>query len=303
MKPLAITSVTLLLITLAFMAVDSRSNRGTPTNTTVSITNFAKNSGGTGTIVYNSPTDSRVLTNAHVCGVVEAGGLVNDDEGESYFVTSYKKSLQHDLCLIAVTSDLKHSTKIAQSPPALYEEEQTVGHPHLLPTIITKGNFSHKMVIQVMTGTRACTADELADPMLGFICRLVGQLPIVKSYESVVVSSLIQPGSSGSGIRNANNEVTAVVFAGAGDLGFGFAVPYEYVYNFLNHELASLPSVTVGDNGFPVRAAGSSTAKEREVLEKLIRACSYKWKLSPKEKNICSSFRAAILNQDMIQRF
>jgi len=295
-RPLLIGSI--LLILAALFARPSLDRKSTPTNTTVSITNFAKTSGGTGTIVYHSKTESRVLTNGHVCGVVDSGGLVNDDEGNSHFVTAYRKSQKHDLCLITVTDDLKYSTRVADSPPEAYDEEQTVGHPHLLPTIITRGNFSGKVIIQVMTGARDCTPTELADPTLGFICQLVGQLPVVKSYESIVVSSLIQPGSSGSGIRDSNNEITAVVFAGSGNLGFGFAVPHEYVYNFLHYEVNGLEAVNVSDKPLPI----VSESSRAPIQKKLKRLCSHVDSLSSKEKAICKSFNLSSKIQDMIQR-
>src|SRR4051812_8386630 len=57
----------------------SSHNRSREAN--VMITNRAKTSGGTGLILKSSISESYILTNAHVCGVVEKGGLVTGDAG------------------------------------------------------------------------------------------------------------------------------------------------------------------------------------------------------------------------------
>jgi hypothetical protein len=68
-----------------------------------------------------------------------------------------------------------------------------------------------------------------------------------------VVSNLIQPGSSGSGVFNQQGELIGVVFAGASrDFSFGFIVPQEYVLDFVKtaHNLAWVAVGTpVDDNG------------------------------------------------------
>jgi len=207
---------------------------------TVKITNLEENSGGSGSIVDVSDTKSSVLTNAHVCNVAARGGYVHDFKNHKFFITGFKISKNHDLCLITVSGNLKYPAQLASLPPIPLEPATVVGHPRLLPTIISQGHFAGKQTIQVAIGSRVCTEDEKNDPGLGIICLLLGELPIIKTYEAVLVSSLIQPGSSGSAIYNSFGHVSAVVFAGSGEMSYGFAVPYEYVYDFLRNEVKLL---------------------------------------------------------------
>lgn len=249
------------------------------TQATVMVTNLAKNSGGSGTVLESSETASYVLTNAHVCAVVKSGGLVTSTSGKSGFVVSYVVSKTHDLCLIEVAANLEASTRLAPNPPQSYDEATISGHPHLLPNIVTKGHFSGKQVIQVMIGSRPCTDAEANDAGTGFFCAIVGRLPIVRTYEAIVVSATIQPGSSGSGIFNSNHELSAVVFAGAGDLGYAFAVPHEYIEFFLHHERFSLdtqvPNLNLGEEA----EVSSHRVKFKEACSKAETA---------KEKSLCS---------------
>jgi hypothetical protein len=91
---------------------------------------------------------------------------------------------------------------------------------------------------------RECTKDEAKHEDLGFICFFFGGLPQIRTYEAVLVTATIMPGSSGSAIYNSSKELSAVVFAGSGDIGYAFAVPYEYVRNFLNEEVKTISSST-----------------------------------------------------------
>lgn len=242
--------------------------RSENTQATVMITNLTKNSGGSGVVLNSSETLSRVLTNAHVCGVVKNGGLVTTTTGRSGFVVAFTTSKTHDLCLIDVAADLAASTRVSDTPPDPYDDATISGHPHLLPNIVTKGHFSGKQVIQVMIGSRTCTDAENSNSDTALFCALVGRLPIIRSYEAIIVSATIQPGSSGSGIFNSNHELAALVFAGAGDLGYAFAVPQEYIEFFLHHELPGLevqvPNLNYGENS----EAASNRAKFREACSK-----------------------------------
>jgi S1-C subfamily serine protease len=203
---------------------------------TVSVTNLANTSGGSGTIIQSSHLGSDILTNRHVCGVVEKGGLVNTDS-KSYFVVSYKESGAHDLCLVHIAENLHLNTPIAKTDPKMYAKATVIGHPHLLPTLITHGYFSAPRRVQVMVGKEDCDEADLNDPDTMLMCMFLGFKPLIKEYDSAVVSALIQPGSSGSAVYNEANEISALVFAGSGDLGFALVVPLDYIKLFLNREV------------------------------------------------------------------
>jgi len=232
-------------------------------------------SGGTGVIVESTFKDSSILTNSHVCEVVKNGGLVVTTDDKRHQVISYRQSLTHDLCLIKVNADLHAAAKLAGHAPAMFEAATISGHPSLLPNVRTNGHFSAGSIIAVMTGYRDCTADDAKsnDPGIQFMCGLFGKLPVVKRYDTILVTATIMPGSSGSGVYNANDELSGLVFAGSGGIGYAFIVPYEYVANFLTSEARTLdekhPSYILSlDEVF------SKQAIEDDTNLKIKRACS-----------------------------
>lgn len=244
---------------------------------TVTVVRPDERSGGTGVILRSAPSRSDILTNNHVCELIKNGGVVITDDDRKHAVIDYKQSTDHDLCLIGVNEDLHVVTQVAEKAPEKYSEAIVSGHPTLLPTIITYGHFSAKRLVQIMIGSRACTQEELEGPN-GLICILLGGVPVVKSFEAQVVSATIQPGSSGSAVYNSDGELSGLVFAGSGDLGYGLIVPYEYVYNFLykesKHIEAKVPNTMINVD-FNRAPASSVSPKDRcrpiknEVLREL----------------------------------
>ena len=238
---------TYISITAVLFAVILAFNSGRPlhpktdkelASTAVMITNLRENSGGTGVILSSNTNESKIITNAHVCAVVKNGGVVHSN-GQKALVSSFQVSTHHDLCLITVQSDLHISTEVASSAPDLFSSAAVAGFPALLPTIITRGHFSKKEFITVMTGVKACEAKDLEGPNAG-LCIFLGGLPILKLYEAQVVSPTIMPGSSGSSIWNSDGKISGLIFAGAGQIGYGHAVPQEYVKYFIDHEVKNL---------------------------------------------------------------
>lgn len=198
----------------------------------VMIVTKAENSGGTGIIWKSTTEGSYVLTNKHVCNAIKNGGIVKSDT-ERYQVQSTLESEVSDLCLVYVPANLDQNTKVATSSPKRFSEEKVSGHPALMPTVITTGHFSGRQIISVMSGTRPCT-DADKDNMF---CTFFGIIPVIKSYDSQLVTSTIMPGSSGSGVYNKSNELSGVVFAGSGEFGYGWIVPHDQVAQFLQKEV------------------------------------------------------------------
>jgi S1-C subfamily serine protease len=256
------------------------------------ITNMKKSSGGTGIILRSSESSSLLLTNSHVCHVVENGGLVTTDKG-SFMVTGYKHSQKYDLCLIKVDKDLGYNTKISKRASSSYYEDATVaGHPALYPTVVTRGHVSGRQSISIMVGVKPCTADDLNDPDKSMFCAFAGGLPIIKEFDSVLVTATIMPGSSGSGVYNKDLELAGVVFAGSGDLGYAWTVPYEAMRNFISEEQKGLkfvsPSNTVdlfGQNG--------RRSEVSDVEAKIAELCA----TSDKQpvKDICKTFQSNMI--------
>lgn len=212
----------------------------------VRIYNLEMNSGGTGSIFRSDSSGSTILTNKHVCRLIEPGGIV-EQEGRKYLITRYKKYPNHDLCFVRVSKNFEINLKISGTISKPSDTVFVSGHPNLLPHIATRGHMSGDMVIQLVTKIKECSEEDLeADPSNVLICMFMGGLPIIESFDSNVVSNLIKPGSSGSAVFNKKGEIVGVVFAGSGgEFSHGFIVPQKHVYYFTNNE-SSFKWVKVG---------------------------------------------------------
>lgn len=278
--------VTALLIGGVFYAYKTFHNPTDLTKNSVMIVNKAMNSGGTGVIYASGKSGSYVLTNRHVCEVVKNGGVVRTTIGD-YQVSAYVESEVSDLCMIYLPADLNQNTKFAYREPKVFSPSKVVGHPALMPTIISTGHFSHRQIITIMTGTRACTDADLEDPVNKMYCMFFGVVPVLKSYDSQLVSSTIMPGSSGSGVYNDKNELSGVVFAGQGDFGYGWIVTYDQVKAFLDVESQVTPFTNV-DQTLGQRGASEGTIKD------MVKKCS-NGSVEPVVLNICKVLKRDLL--------
>lgn len=239
---------------------------------TVMITNLAKNHGGTGVVLRSTINQSLVLTNSHVCRVVEQGGLVRGEAG-SFMVSAYKHSVKNDLCLIKVDANLRGSTKISEEAPEPFVDEAIVsGHPALMPNVITKGHVSGRQNIAIITGVKPCSPEDLTGPN-GLACLFLGGIPVIKNFDSVLVTATIMPGSSGSAVYNSQGQLIGLVFAGSGDLGYAWTVPFESVTDFLGKEAKTL-SYKLPTNTVDLSEASSHAGSLDDFFTKLHVACS-----------------------------
>jgi len=204
--------------------------------TSVMIVNENGSSGGTGVIYKSSPTGSVVLTNRHVCQLLESGGYVLNQE--QYSVVAYKTSKVHDVCMVWVKENLKINTSLATNPPEMFEEVVISGHPDLYPHIVSRGTVSESFKIEIVISSRECTQEEFKkDP---FTCVFYGY-PITEELEAQLVSALIAPGSSGSAVFNSQGEIVGLAFASnSRELSYALVVPWDYVSSFVKHEKATL---------------------------------------------------------------
>lgn len=257
------------LMSLLFTIILSACTNDSIPKATVMITNLPGNSGGSGTIVSSDRHESLILTNSHVCDLARGGAVVHTHKQGDQLVVSYKQSMVHDLCLITVYGNLHIDTDVARNAPRLYSPVKVSGHPHLMPNIISEGHLSSNMIVTIMTKITRCTPKEAADPTMRMFCRLLGGIPTLRTYEGTAISATIQPGSSGSAVYNEDKEIIAVVFAGQEDFGYGVAVPYQYVRNFLEVEIDGLPPQYPNRNLISPTSEGRiSTSKVREVCDK-----------------------------------
>lgn len=246
-------------------------NNTNVTSATVMLTSLT-GGGGSGVIIESSRYSSKILTNAHVCEILKNGGLVRTVGGRVHAVSYYQVSAFHDICLATVSANLEMSTSFSRRSPRMYEKATVSGHPNLLPNVLSSGHFSGNKIIEVLTGVRKCQNSDFKNPNTRLFCDFFGVIPIIKAYETVLVTAMIMPGSSGSGIYNSDTELSSLVFAGNRNMGYAFAVPYEYVGNFLANELESsekvYPNYTFSP--FDLRAKAKS---QNETLQKIKTSC------------------------------
>lgn len=264
-----------------------------PSSYTVMITNFQGNSGGSGVVISNTPSESTVLTNKHVCdGALQNGGKIRLVSGEEHMVTGYLTGIEHDLCVLTVASDLKNSIKVASRTPDLYSEATITGHPALMPNVITNGHFGGRQIITIMTGVRKCTKKDLEDPELGIFCMFFGVIPIIENFESQIVTATIMPGSSGSAVLNSSGELSGLVFAGnSRGISYAYIVPFEAVQNFLNNEAPALKKVQSKLRPWGSVSNASEEEEEsssiREIGARLKDQCLSKPKNHQKVRELC----------------
>jgi hypothetical protein len=216
-----------------------------PVYNTVMITNLTGTSGGSGVVISSSDTSSLVLTNAHVCGLVEVHGGIVKNNKHSFNVLATKSSNNHDICLLKAGGDFETNTSIAsRAPVQFYEKAIVSGHPALYPTTVTSGHFSGIQNIMLITGFRQCTAKDLED--YGVICVILGgKIPLIRQYPAMLVTATIMGGSSGCVVYNESGEVSGLVFAGQGSFGYALTVPYVAVKDFIDVEQYTLDFKTV----------------------------------------------------------
>ena len=215
--------------------------------TSVKVVSLAGNSGGSGVILSSTPFGSKILTNKHVCRVVERGGYVIH-EGREYLIDTYKKYPKHDLCMLSVIYDFGVTTEVADSRPNEFSKASVSGHPGLMPPVLTKGYFSGRERIRLLVGFKKCT--EKTPSKYFLYCMIFGGIPIVESFQAQLVTATILPGSSGSGVFNKDGELSGLVFAGRGKgLMYAYIVPHEYLVDFIKseHEIEALKA-GVGHN-------------------------------------------------------
>lgn len=280
---------------LVFLAVYTSASRlfehNDVTASSVAITNMSQNSGGSGVILRSNDKYSEILTNSHVCGVVENGGLVSNKK-LTFMVVGYKRSETHDLCLVKVLGNFRANTKVAGRTPTPYYEKAVVsGHPALMPNVVTSGHFSGRANIQILTDIKKCTYEEANHPETGLFCAILGGLPVIKNFDSVLVTATIMPGSSGSGVYNHNDELSGLVFAGSGSLGYAWTVPYENLRNFLDSEINDLEEEKPTDEV----TIGRSRKEESDIRRKAREACATS--TEEKIKPFCR-----LIKQDLIWR-
>jgi len=261
--------VKVVLAAVAFLAfgytILSLTGKNDVTQSSVMILNASKTGGGTGVIIESGDYGTDILTNAHVCRAIKLGGIVRNNLGE-FMVMSYKASKEHDLCLVKVGVNLGTATKVASRPPnAYYEKALISGHPNLLPNVVTSGHFSGSAIIEVMEGIRPCTPEDEESFEGMLMCAFLGGYPIVKRFESTLVTATIMAGSSGSGVYNSDNELSGLAFAGSEGISYAWTVPYESLRRFLDIE-SKVTAPETPDNNVQINEPNKNNKRDTEYV-------------------------------------
>lgn len=204
-------------------------------NTTVKITNEKGTSGGSGSHVKAPSGKVYILTNAHVCGLSENGTIwVTDDFGSSIPRKIVDVSKYTDLCLIEPLLNLHGYLKIGsdlQEGQSIY----AVGHPQLMPTTMTNGEFIGQEEVDVVDHPIVSEDDkcDLPKNRIMDLDSMFGPLKICTIHvNSNLTTTLILPGSSGSPALNSYGNLVGVFFA-AGKSNWGLTITLDDVKQFL----------------------------------------------------------------------
>jgi S1-C subfamily serine protease len=228
-----IISVILLASSVSFGAINYPKTVAELKDTSVRILNLAQTSGGTGSILKSFANASHILTNKHICRLIEPGGVV-DYRGQQFLITHYKKFEQHDLCIVRVAVNLEKNLAVSATLVKPSDTAIVSGHPNLLPHIATIGHLSERTDIELLSGIKPCTEKDLQENLQ--ICMWFGGMPVIAKLNAQLISNLIKPGNSGSAVFNKKGEIIGVVFAGnSRDFSYGYIVPQIYVLFFLQN--------------------------------------------------------------------
>ncbi len=200
----------------------------------VKVVNTQENSGGSGVVVGHTVATTLVMTNKHVCEVIENGGVVifNDVARK---ILSYLPDTEHDLCLVKVNGLFGTSALISTKDLEFNDHVRVVGHPALLPKVITDGMASGPYLVHILASIRKCTPEDFKK--FPNECMFLGGIPEIRNFNSILTSALVMPGSSGSGVFNDKNQLVGLVFAGQGGLSFSLIVPLKFVQSFYDRSV------------------------------------------------------------------
>ena len=112
------------------------------------------------------------------------------------------------------------------------------GHPNLYPHVLSEGYVTETVNINVATSNKPCDAE--TSKKYPIDCIFNGDYDSVRR-EAVLVTALISPGSSGSGVFNDKGELVGLAFAaGGGNLGYALVVPWKFLNYFVKVEAGRL---------------------------------------------------------------
>ncbi len=205
----------------------------------VQVLHPTKFGGGTGFAVKGKSGKEYIMTNKHVCGVLENGIVrIEVDPKHVYFKKVIYEDTAHDLCLIEGIKGL--------APLSIGSDQNkgdylyVVGHPGLRQLTTSVGEYIGRRTIEMPVDVKSraqCLADgnevielpPLYQMFMGieFLC--------IRKYEALSTSAVIYGGNSGSPVVNRWGNLIGVAFAGSTQQERdNYLVPLKYVKAVLN---------------------------------------------------------------------
>lgn len=224
------------------------------------IRDSAHSGGGTGFAIKAPSGVSYILTNDHVCGVSsdKQTVLVTDEEGNGIRRRIIAHDDSSDLCLIEGLPSVQ-GLSLAGSEASVGDTMIAVGHPHLLPLTLSKGEFIGKKDVQIMMGIISVTNPESGEVMpippekggmtaeqcampknkiveIPYIFGIMIRACMVNIHDAYQTNVQVLPGNSGSPVVNFWGNVEAVVFASDDSVFWGsFISLYDIRYFLRNY--------------------------------------------------------------------
>lgn len=239
MKGLTAITASLVFLSIGFLVYSSDQLKSDYINlarkSVVKLTNLERTSGGTGFYLQTPQGKVVTLTNAHVCGLAKSGIILSTNGADTNVLEIQAVYENHDLCILTAPESAT-PLKIASSVRDT-EEIFVLGHPHLEPKSLVRGQVAGVMNVEIVVGVNLeCKGSgyKKVEVPTDSLLRIFGiESFCVRSLETNPITANTLPGNSGSPVLNGYGHVVGVLFAGREGSGRGYIVPLEYVQKFL----------------------------------------------------------------------
>lgn len=210
--------------------------RNMTSSTLVTVLNDSLRGGGTGFHVKTPKGNVYIMTNSHVCDLSSDGININIETPNKRVIKRriIENSDKTDLCLIEAVPGSPYLTLGKKPRPG--EIVAAVGHPHLLPDTMTRGEVISEMQISIpiypiFDDNHTCTQPKNSIKKMK---TFFGELTVcVVNIEALMTTVPVLPGSSGSPLINVFGKLCGVIFAG-NNANWGLAVQLSEIEKFLS---------------------------------------------------------------------
>ena len=256
-----VTVVALLFLSMKAPEIHNHWLRYKVGTRTYTIRDSAKSGGGTGSAVKAPSGQTYILTNDHVCEVSKdkVSVLVTDEEGNAMRRRIIAHDENSDLCLVEGMPGVE-GLSVARSAPVRGDILNIIGHPHLMPLTLSKGEYIAPQDVSTLSGPIAMQNPDTGvweqyDVTKGgilpeqcqmaknkqvdidipvFIFTIKVKLCIVVIHDAYATNAIILPGNSGSPVVNALGQIEGVAFAG-NEANWGFMISLADIQSFLKN--------------------------------------------------------------------